>query len=112
MGLFEPFELEDQAVSEGWLPVPSDELRKRFVERVAASLDELGVPTHFQRRADASAEFVASSSGDLIAGDGQDGAPQPAHDGVGGRTGRRSSAFDALWDDLTAMYRVHPGATW
>lgn len=112
MGLFEPFELEAEAVAEGWLPVPSAELRQRFTDRVSASLDELGVPTHFQRRADASAEFVASSSGDLIAGDGQDGTPEPAHDGLGGRTGRRSPGFDALWDDLTAMYRVHPGATW
>jgi ring-1,2-phenylacetyl-CoA epoxidase subunit PaaC len=102
MGLFEPFESEDQAVSEGWLPVPSAELRQRFVDRVTASLDELGVP----------AEFVASSSGDLIAGDGQEGSPEPAHDGMGGRAGRRSPAFDGLWDDLTAMYRVHPGASW
>jgi ring-1,2-phenylacetyl-CoA epoxidase subunit PaaC len=112
MGLFEPFELEDQAVAEGWIPVPSVDLRQRFVQRVTAALDDLGVPAHFQRRADTSAEFVASSSGDLIAGDGEAGAPEQAHDGLGGRTGRRSSAFDALWDDLTAMYRVHPGATW
>ena len=112
MGLFEPFELEDDAVKEGWLPVPSGELRRRFIDRVTTALDELGIPAHFQRRADASAEFVASSSGDLIAGDGQDGSPEPTHDGLGGRTGRRSSDFDDLWNDMTAMYRIHPGANW
>lgn len=112
MGLFEPFEMEDEAIKEGWLPVPSSELRHRFVDRVTKALDELGIPTHFQERADTSAEFVASSSGDLIAGDGKKGAAEPAHDGLGGRTGRRSPSFDSLWNDLTAMYRIHPGATW
>ena len=112
LGLFEPIEREDEAVKEGWLPVPSDELQRRYVDRVSTALDELGLPTHFQKRADESAEFVASSSGDLIAGEGGNGSTEPAHDGLGGRTGRRSEAFQALWDDMTAMYRVHPGATW
>lgn len=112
LGLFEPIEREEEAVKEGWLPVPSDELRRRYVDRVSVALDELGLSTHVQKRADESAEFVASSSGDLIAGEGRDGNSGPAHDGLGGRTGRRSEAFQALWDDMTAMYRVHPGATW
>lgn len=112
MGLFEPFEREDEAVKEGWLPVPSDELRRRYVDRVSTALDELGLPTHFQKRADASAEFVASSSGDLIAGEGKDGGEEPTNDGFGGRSGRRSADFQALWNDMTAMYRLHPGATW
>ena len=112
LGLFEPFELEDEAIKEGWLPVPSGELRQRFITRVGAALDELGLPTHFQQRADASAEFVASSSGDLIAGEGGDGSTEPVHDGLGGRAGRRTEEFDRLWDDLTSTYRAHPGATW
>lgn len=111
MGLFEPFELEDDAVKEGWLPVPSHELRNRFVQRVTSSLDELGLPTHLHREAP-SAEFVASSSGDLIAGEGSNGSAGPAHDGMGGRAGRRSPEFTGLWDDLTSTYRAHPGATW
>ena len=112
MGLFEPFELEDEAVKEGWLPVPSDELRRRFVDRVSSVLDELGLPTHLQKRDDAAAEFVASSSGDLIASDANGQNPEPAHDGLGGRRGRRSAEFEALWNDLTSIYRAHPGASW
>ena len=112
MALFEPFELEDAAVEEGWLPVPSHELRQRFVDGISTALDEIGLPTRFQERADASAEFVASSSGDLIANEGSNGRREPEHDGFGGRVGRRSPEFGALWDDLTAMYRMHPGATW
>lgn len=111
MGLFEPFELEDDAVKEGWMPVPSDELRNRFVERVTSSLDALGLPTHLHKES-AAAEFVASSSGDLIESDGNDAATEPIHDGMGGRQGRRSEEFAALWGDLTSTYLAHPGATW
>ncbi len=112
MALFEPFEREDEAVKEGWLPVPSDESQRRYVDRISAALDELGLPTHVRGRADTAAEFVASSSGDLIAGEGDGGTDEPRHDGFGGRSGRRSSDFDLLWADMTAMYRVHPGAKW
>ena len=112
MGLFEPFEMEDEAIKEGWLPVPSGELRQRFIDRVSAALDELGIPTNFRQRADESAEFVASSSGDLIAGEGDGASVEPTHDGLGGRSGRRSPDFEGLWNDMTAMYRIHPGAKW
>lgn len=112
MGLFEPFELEEQAVKEGWIPVPSDELRRRFTDRVSSSLDDLGLPTYLQNREDAAAEFVASSSGDLIAGEGRNGNVEPIHDGMGGRTGRRSAEFEDLWSDMTSIYRAHPGASW
>ena len=112
MGLFEPFELEDDAVKQGWLPTPSGELRQRFVDRIEKSLDEFGLSTHMTSRADSSAEFVASSSGDLIAREGNGDATPPAHDGLGGRSGRRSSEFDSLWEDLTSTYRAHPGAKW
>ena len=111
MGLFEPFELEDAAVKEGWVPVPSHELRNRFVERITASLDALGLPIEVHRR-DTTAEFVASSSGDLIAGEGTDQPVHEHHDGLGGRAGRRSAEFAGLWGDLTSIYRAHPGASW
>jgi ring-1,2-phenylacetyl-CoA epoxidase subunit PaaC len=109
MGLFEPFELEEAAVKEGWLPVPSSELQQRFLTRMSGLLDQMGFPTHEPSRTDA--EFVASSSGDLIASDGGGDTPQP-HDASGGRSGRRSSDFDGLWEDMTTTYRTHPGARW
>ncbi|MDQ3940294.1 MAG: phenylacetate-CoA oxygenase subunit PaaC [Actinomycetota bacterium] len=112
MGLFEPFELEEQAVKDGWLPVPSLETGQRFVARMTAALDELGVPSRVPSRSDTGAEFVASSSGDLIAGNGTQEPAELPHDGMGGRRGRRSSDFDSLWDDLTSTYRAHPGASW
>ena len=112
LALFEPFELEDDAVKEGWLPVPSAELRDRFMRFAGEQLDALGLPTDIARHAEEGAEFVASSSGDLIAGDGAEMAAAGGEDGAGGRRGRRTADFDALWEDMTAMYRTNPGATW
>ena len=111
LALFEPFEHEDDAVKQGWLPTPSDELRTRFLARTAVSLDEVGLPTEVRAAADRAAEFVASSSGDLIAADAtSDEAPRPA--GTGGRRGEHSEDFLALWDEMTSTYRDNPGATW
>ena len=68
-GLFEPFAHEERAVYESIVPVGSVELRDKFRQRITEALDDLGLPTHQIGHADDSAEFVASSSGDLIASD-------------------------------------------
>ena len=111
-GLFEPYEMEEAAVKEGWLPVPSDDLGRRFSDRATRALDELGLPTEVGATLDEHAEFIASSSGDLIAEDesGAGGTDSPS--GLGGRQGRHSEDFGELWDLMTSTYRAHPGATW
>ena len=112
-GLFEPFEREADAVEQGLLPVGSAELQKRFLEEVSQKLDHLGIPTGAAGSSNEGAEFVASSSGDLIAGKPEaDGEPASQSNGLGGRRGKRSQDFDRLWDDMTAMYRTNPGARW
>jgi ring-1,2-phenylacetyl-CoA epoxidase subunit PaaC len=113
MGLFEPFDNEAAAVKEGVVPVPSDELGRRFVARAGRRLEELSLPTEVKAALDSTAEFQASSSGDLIAtGD----APSDEHvDGsnmLGGRRGRHSEVFTSLWDIMTKTYREHEGASW
>ena len=32
--------------------------------------------------------------------------------GAGGRQGQHSDDFTPLWEDLTGLYRAHPGARW
>jgi ring-1,2-phenylacetyl-CoA epoxidase subunit PaaC len=116
LGLFEPVEDEARAVYEGLLPVPSTELLGRFVARTAATLDELGLPTEAHGTSDETAEFVASSSGDLIERDRgaapEETAPPVTAEGLGGRIGRHTDDFKELWDVMTVTYRSHPGATW
>ncbi|MDP9067341.1 MAG: phenylacetate-CoA oxygenase subunit PaaC [Actinomycetota bacterium] len=111
VALFEPFEAEEEAVSEGWAAIPSRELQRRFLEQTAEKLDALGLPTQVTSHVEG-AEFVASSSGDLIAGDNGNSSAANPDDASGGRRGRRTADFDALWEDMTAMYRVEPGARW
>ncbi|MFN2593430.1 MAG: 1,2-phenylacetyl-CoA epoxidase subunit PaaC [Actinomycetota bacterium] len=112
-GLFEEIEGEDKAVYAGELPIPNTELHKTFVERAATALDELGLPTEIHTRADQQAEFVASSSGDLIAGreTAPDSSSEPSR-GLGGRSGKHTEDFDGLWETMTGQYRAHPGARW
>lgn len=112
LGLFEPFEQEEFAVKQGWLPVPSDELRVRFFDQIGSSLDELGLPTEIHAHQAARAEFVASSSGDLISSGTGDAEEAEPGDVLGGRTGRHTDDFDHLWEDMTTQYRAHPGAIW
>jgi ring-1,2-phenylacetyl-CoA epoxidase subunit PaaC len=111
-GLFEPIELEDEAVKEGWLPAPSDELRDRFLKQASTVLDELGLPTAVSSSSDDHAEFVASSSGDLIAGNGVGDERHAERPGLGGRRGRHSDEWSELWDEMTLTYRNNPGASW
>jgi ring-1,2-phenylacetyl-CoA epoxidase subunit PaaC len=111
-GLFEPIELEDEAVKEGWLPAPSDELRDRFLKQASTVLDELGLPTAVSSSSDDHAESVASSSGDLIAGNGVGDERHAERPGLGGRRGRHSDEWSELWDEMTLTYRNNPGASW
>jgi ring-1,2-phenylacetyl-CoA epoxidase subunit PaaC len=111
-GLFEPLPGEDTAVTEGWWPTPSDQLAAKFVARVQTWLDDIGLQVGPHPLAGERAEFVASSSGDLIAGDEPDADSAAGPGGVGGRSGRHSQDFDDLWDVMTKTYREHPGATW
>ena len=112
-GLFEPFESEQDCLEQGWLPEPSESIEDRWRQQAVNALDELGLPTDITVQRDESAEFLASSSGDLIE---KDSGPRADADsdpsGAGGRRGRHTEEFDELWDVMTLTYRSHEGATW
>jgi ring-1,2-phenylacetyl-CoA epoxidase subunit PaaC len=113
LGLFEEIDLEEKAVHEGLLPVPSAELRKRFATLAVERLDALGLPSEVHSHAGDSAEFVASSSGDLIESAGRSSGDDERHEAsLGGRRGRHSRDFDELWRIMTSQYQDNPGATW
>lgn len=112
LGVFEAFELEDDAVKRGWLPVPSEELRTRFIAEMRSSLDELGLPSEVHAHVAAKAEFVASSSGDLLSDEEGGSTVVDGRDALGGRNGRHTEDFTQLWTDMTTQYRANPGATW
>lgn len=111
-GLFEPFELEDKALEEGLMPVPSSELGDRLVRRVEENLEKLRLSTVITSDQGERAEFVASSSGDLIAADGEAPPTASGTDALGGRRGDHTDEFLDLWKVMTVTYRENPGATW
>jgi ring-1,2-phenylacetyl-CoA epoxidase subunit PaaC len=110
-GLFETLELEDSILEAGLLPCSSAELRSRFRERSTEELDGFGLPSDVHPDLDDSAEFLASSSGDLIASDEQS-SPAASASGFGGRKGHHSDDFKELWGEMTSTYRRDPGASW
>lgn len=112
LGLFEPIAEEDQAVKEGLITVPSGELKQRFADLVETSLDELDLPGAITQTPEHEAEFVASSSGDLIESDAPRGVEGASGESLGGRAGRHTADLEELWDVMTRTYRDVPGATW
>jgi ring-1,2-phenylacetyl-CoA epoxidase subunit PaaC len=111
LGLFEPFEDEDAALDQQILTVSSKALEERYVERILGDLDRFGLPSPERKVDGHQAEFVASSSGDLIEGDD---APETVTQSVTGpgRRGEHSEDFHAIWDVMTRTVRANPGATW
>jgi ring-1,2-phenylacetyl-CoA epoxidase subunit PaaC len=112
LGLFEPIAEEEQAVKEGLVTVPSTELQQRFTDLVATSLEELDLPGAFTRVPEQKAEFVASSSGDLIESDAPIEHGGGPNESLGGRAGKHTPDFEELWKVMTHTYREVPGATW
>ena len=113
VGIFEPVEYEQELVERGVLAAPSAELAEAFLDEIRSDLDELGLPTDVRPHAAQTAEFVASSSGDLISGEGTNGETKsPATEGLGGRAGTHTDDLRQLWEDMTTQYRSNPGATW
>jgi ring-1,2-phenylacetyl-CoA epoxidase subunit PaaC len=111
-GLFEPFEREHEALDEGWLPVASPVVRTKFLEWATSALDDLGLPGGTEREEVSTSEFVASSSGDLIAGEDVSSEQAALVPEGGGRRGRHTEDLHELWRAMTTQYRENQGATW
>jgi ring-1,2-phenylacetyl-CoA epoxidase subunit PaaC len=108
LALFDDIEGEDQAMKEGLVTVSSADLRSRFQELVAEHLEDVGLSIDETPQ---DAEFVASSSGDLIeTGEGTEASGQP--ESSGGRDGSHTEDFQELWSVMTVRYREDPKATW
>jgi len=111
LALFDILEFEDSILENNLLPCSSSELRGRFSMRATSELDDFGLPADVHRDLDDSAEFLASSSGDLIASE-KEASSASARPGIGGRAGMHSDEFKALWDEMTSTHRLHPEAQW
>jgi ring-1,2-phenylacetyl-CoA epoxidase subunit PaaC len=108
--IFEPMENEIELVTEGIMP-GSDEMLDEWRARIGGMLDEVGFDQVLAARAEPpTGEMVPTSSGEIEAT--ADVSTTAKHAGAGGRKGLHSEHFEPLWQEMTALYRAHPGARW
>lgn len=84
LGFWEELEGEDRMLAGGVMTIPSAELRERWLEKITHTLAVQGIRPP-----------------------GPDVQPH-----MGGRHGRRCQEFEALWTEMTEVYRLDPQATW
>lgn len=122
MALFEPLPGEEALVADGVLPRPGEELLADWLEQLGHDLEAVGLDWILAERAEETGEFVPTASGQVEAGP-TISVPGVAHRdgrwvhegefaGEGGRLGRHTEDFAGLWEEMTSLYRAHPGASW
>lgn len=90
LGLFEPVDAEQDAVTSGLFPVGHVGLHEPWLAVIEPPLREAGY--------------------DALVPSAQDVVPSAA---AGGRRGQHTADFtEDVWPEMTALYRAHPGARW
>jgi ring-1,2-phenylacetyl-CoA epoxidase subunit PaaC len=123
VALFEPLPDEEQLVADGVLPRSSEQLLAEWLGPLGETLEEHSLDYVLVHQGPVGGEMVPTSAGEIEAeADGlevpglvrRDGrwVHEGAFVGAGGRHGRHSEDFEPLWQEMTALYRAHPGATW
>ncbi|GAB4206391.1 MAG: hypothetical protein OHK0022_33440 [Roseiflexaceae bacterium] len=92
LALFEPVEGEDLLLAAGVLAEPWAALQQRWIGQLEEPLRRYGLPFPFEEQGALWHPLVA-----------------PAY---GGRRGLRSPSFQPLYDTITSVYRIDPGAQW
>lgn len=122
VALFEPLPGEEELVSGGVLPRSSEAMLGEWLSEVGSRLEEAALDYVLEQHASLG-EMVPTGSGEIP--DQGEGFRLPGvayregrwmHEGefqgAGGRHGRHSEDFLPLWEEMTALYRTHPGAKW
>jgi len=127
MAIFEPLPDEEALLADGALPRSGDAMLAAWLDVVGKDLEDAGLERVLEAGADAPVgEVLPTSSG---ASEMTEDAPRTLRvpglerrdgrwvhagrfSGDGGRRGRHSEDFLPLWEEMTALYRAHPGARW
>ncbi len=122
MALFEPLSGEPKLIEQGVLTRSNEELLGEWLAGIGEAFEGAGLDWILAQLDEEVAELVPTSSGEVEAGPTivvpgvslREGrwVHEGGFVGEGGRQGRHSEDFLALWEELTNLYRTHPGATW
>jgi ring-1,2-phenylacetyl-CoA epoxidase subunit PaaC len=122
VALFEPLPGEADLVADGVLPRSNEELLAEWLGHLGEELEAVSLDFVLERHR-RMGEMVPTGSGEIR----EEGEPFIApgvtrregrwvHEGTfagaGGRQGRHSEDFVPLWEEMTGLYRAHPGAKW
>jgi ring-1,2-phenylacetyl-CoA epoxidase subunit PaaC len=123
VALFEPLPSEKELVAQGVLPRSNEELLGEWLQALGQALEDASLDFVLERHGPPMGEMVPTSAGEmegerddlkvpgLVRRDGR-WIHEGAFVGAGGRHGRHSEDFMPLWEEMTKLYREHPGATW
>ncbi len=122
VALFEALPEEESLVRDGVMPSSSEDLLAAWLERLGAELEEASLDWVLTSHVQTDGEMVPTSSGEIEAGptlsvpgvERRDGrwVHVGGFAGDGGRRGRHTDDFVAIWEEMTELYRALPGATW
>lgn len=127
MTIFEPLPGEQSLLTDGALPAPGEEMLASWLDVVGRDLESVGLERVMEAGTDAPVgEVLPTSSGaSEVSGDAPRSLRVPGLErrdgrwvhtggfsGAGGRSGHHSEDFAALWEEMTALHRAHPGARW
>lgn len=121
LALFEPLPGEASLLADGTMPRSSEDMLAEWVGQLGETLEAASLDYVLERHAPLG-EMVPTASGEieetrpfavpgLVRAEGR-WSHEGGFAGAGGRQGRHSEDFVPLWEDLTGLYRAHPGATW
>ena len=121
VALFEPLPDEETLVDGGVLPRSNEALLADWLAAIGEDLEAVSLDYVLERHGRVG-EMVPTGSGEVAPGEALS-VPGLArregrwvHDGgfagAGGRHGRHSEDFLPLWEEMTTLYRAHPGARW
>ena len=123
VALFEPLPGEADLLEAGILPRSNEDLLSEWLATLGAELEDASMDFVLEHHARTTGEMVPTSAGEIEGAEEAFVAPglvrrdgrwvhEGGFAGAGGRHGRHSEDFEPLWEEMTNLYRSHPGATW
>jgi ring-1,2-phenylacetyl-CoA epoxidase subunit PaaC len=121
LALFEPLPDEAALVDAGTLPTPNEALLQTWLAGLGEDLEAASLDFVLERHGGLG-EMVPTGSGEIAEAETfvppgiarRDGrwVHEGRFAGAGGRRGRHSEDFAPMWEEMTDLYRAHPGAHW